>query len=56
MFFFKKHLLLYISNILDIAGSSLGFKLSEETRLKMSAAKKGLPSHRKGKTHTESSK
>jgi len=31
-------------NILEVAGSSLGFKLSEETRLKMSASKKGLPS------------
>jgi group I intron endonuclease len=43
-------------NILEVAGSSLGYKLSEETRLKMSASKKGLPSHRKGKKHTESSK
>jgi len=43
-------------NILEVAGSSLGFKLSEETRLKMSSSKKGLPSHRKGKVHTEDSK
>lgn len=43
-------------NILEVAGSSLGFKLSEETRLKMSVSKKGLPSHRKGEKHTESSK
>lgn len=39
----------------EVAGSSLGFKLSDETKLKMSISKKGLPSHRKGKTHTESS-
>jgi group I intron endonuclease len=43
-------------NILEVAGSSLGFRLSDKTRLKMSEAKKGLSSHRKGKTHTEESK
>jgi group I intron endonuclease len=35
-------------NILKIAGSSLGYKLNESTKLKMSESKKGLPSHRKG--------
>lgn len=35
-------------NILKMAGSNRGHKMSEETRAKMSAAKKGQPSHRKG--------
>lgn len=43
-------------NILKTAGSSLGHKLSEETRLKMSKAKKGLSSHRKGSKHSEETK
>jgi group I intron endonuclease len=34
-------------NILKIAGSNLGLKLSEEAKAKMSLAKKGKPSHRK---------
>jgi hypothetical protein len=33
---------------LGIAGSSLGYKLNETTKLKMSESKKGTPSHRKG--------
>lgn len=37
-------------NILKIAGSNRGHTLSEETRKKMSLAKKGKPSHRKGLT------
>jgi hypothetical protein len=36
MFFFKKHLLLYISNILEKAGNSLGYKHSFEIISKMS--------------------
>jgi hypothetical protein len=35
MFFFKKHLLLYISNILKTAGNSLGYKHSEVTKQKI---------------------
>lgn len=35
-------------NIRLTAGSNLGAKMSDETRVKMSAAKKGKPSHRKG--------
>lgn len=37
-------------NILKIAGSNRGHTLSEETRNKMSLAKVGKPSHRKGLT------
>lgn len=40
-------------NILKIAGSNRGHTLSEETREKMSLAKKGKPSHRKGMTVSE---
>ncbi len=43
-------------NILQIAGSNRGHKLSSHTRIKMSEAKKGLPSHRKGTTHNLTSK
>ena len=39
-------------NILTFAGSNRGHILSFETRSKMSIAKKGLPSHRKGKVHS----
>lgn len=35
-------------NILKKAGSNLGIKMSSETRAKMSKAKLGKPSHRKG--------
>jgi hypothetical protein len=35
-------------NILKIAGSNLGNKMSSETKAKISAAKLGKPSHRKG--------
>jgi len=40
-------------NILKFAGSNLGHKLSTETRLKMSAAKKNKPSPRRGITISE---
>lgn len=40
-------------NLLKVAYSSLGHKLSPATKLKMSEAKLGLPSARKGSTHTE---
>lgn len=43
-------------NILPTAGSSFGRKMSEEARKKMSLAKKGKPSLRRGKTHSEESK
>jgi hypothetical protein len=36
-------------NILTKAGSNAGFKMSDEARAKISAAKKGKTSHRKGK-------
>jgi group I intron endonuclease len=37
-------------NILKVAGSNLGAKMSPETREKISKAKLGMPSHRKGLT------
>ena len=37
-------------NILKLAGTNRGHVMSPETRAKMSARKKGKPSHRKGKT------
>lgn len=40
-------------NILKRAGTNYGHKMSEEARAKISAAKKGQPSHRKGITLTE---
>lgn len=40
-------------NILKLAGSNRGHTMSAETRAKMSAAKKGLPSHRKGGSFNE---
>src|SRR4051812_30361819 len=43
-------------NILKRAGSAKGHKLSEETKARMSASKKGKPSRRKGGTHTNESK
>jgi NUMOD1 domain-containing protein/NUMOD3 motif-containing protein len=43
-------------NILTIAGSNRGHKLSEETKLKMSIAKKGKTSNRKGTIHNLYSK
>lgn len=43
-------------NILPVAGSNRSHSLSEKTKAKMSASKKGKPSHRKGTTHTEVSK
>jgi len=43
-------------NILAIAGSNRGHKLSSETRAKMSLAKKGIKSHRKGSSHSTESK
>jgi len=58
----KKLELLYINklkpdyNILVLAGSNRGHKLSIETRAKMSLAKKGLTSHRKGSKHSADSK
>nr|ATX62117.1 hypothetical protein [Tremella fuciformis] len=39
-------------NILKLAGSNRGHVLSEATRAKMSEAKKGKPSHRKGSSHS----
>lgn len=43
-------------NILALAGSNKGHKLSLETRDKISKAKKGKPSHRKDSSHTLESK
>lgn len=43
-------------NILQKAGSSLGYKPSEETLIKMSEAKKGKKSAFFGKTHSEETK
>jgi hypothetical protein len=43
-------------NLLQKAGSNRGHKLSEESKAKMSASKKGKPSNRKGSTHTNESK
>lgn len=43
-------------NINLIAGSNLGRVYSDEVRSKMSKAKKGLSSHRKGKTHLAESR
>lgn len=43
-------------NILDTAGSNLGHKMSEEAKAKISASKKGKPSHRRGSTHSKESK
>ena len=43
-------------NILKQAGSSLGFKLSQETKIKMSNAKKGLSSPKKDKKLSEDTK
>jgi len=40
-------------NILKVAGSNLGAKMSPETREKISKAKLGMPSHRKGLTGLE---
>lgn len=40
-------------NILKKAGSNQGTKMSEETRQRMSAAKKGKASHGKGKTMSD---
>lgn len=40
-------------NILKVAGSNLGAKLSQETKAKISKAKLGMPSHRKGLTGLE---
>jgi hypothetical protein len=45
-----------VYNILANAGSNRGHKLSDETRAKMSSAKEGKPSHRKGSTQSEISK
>jgi group I intron endonuclease len=42
-------------NILAIAGSSLGFKQSEETKAQMSEAKKGKNNPMFGKTHSVAS-
>ena len=38
------------------AGSNIGHKLSSDTKAKMSLAKRGLPSHRKGSVHSAESK
>jgi hypothetical protein len=43
-------------NLLKLAGSNAGFKMSDEARAKISAAKLGKPSHRKGKTMEESTR
>jgi group I intron endonuclease len=43
-------------NLLRLAGSNAGFKMSPEARAKISAAKLGKPSHRKGKTMNESTR
>lgn len=40
-------------NILKVAGSNLGTKLTPETKAKISKAKLGMPSHRKGLTGLE---
>jgi group I intron endonuclease len=40
-------------NILKRAGTNYGHKMSDEARAKISAAKKGQPSHRKGITLTD---
>lgn len=42
-------------NILAFAGSNRGHKLSSDTRAKMSLAKKGIKSHRKGSSHSTES-
>lgn len=43
-------------NILALAGSNRGHKMSFKTRAKMSLAKKGQVSHRKGSKHSSDSK
>jgi NUMOD3 motif/NUMOD1 domain len=43
-------------NILALAGSNRGHKMSFKTRAKMSLAKKGQVSHRKGSKHSTDSK
>jgi hypothetical protein len=43
-------------NILPEAGTNRGHKLSFETRAKISLAKKGKASHRKGSIHSSNSK
>jgi group I intron endonuclease len=43
-------------NLLQTAGSPLGYKHTEETRAKMSAAKRGQNNFMYGKTHSEETK
>lgn len=43
-------------NILKLAGTNYGHKMSPEARAKISASKLGKPSHRKGATITEESR